>query len=528
MDLDLTVDLSTLSDDDLATHLAAARAEFADLSEVADADLTDEQVDRLEALSAFVTATMSTQTERVEASTARADRIAAARTALPEPVVAAEPEPVVAATPPARRSAVTAAAAAAPEATPPAVAALVSLTAAADVSGFAAGQTLTDLDQVVEAALARFGSLPSHSGTRTFQRFGIASIRRQRDEALTQGHFDDDMALLLSASNEARLSGGSLTAAGGWCAPSETMYGLETTATTDGLIDLPEIQVNRGGIRFTKGPDFATLYAGVGWDLTEAEVIAATPKTIFDVACPAFTDVRLDAVGVGIRAGILTQSAYPELVRWYIENSLIAQQHKVSAKMIAEMVTVAGAATSVTNPWPSATASLLAALEIAGEGERQAYRMARNATLEVILPFWVKAAIRADLSIRNGVDLVNVDDAMIERFFTVRKMRVQFVYGWQPMTGTPSIAFPATVEALIYPAGSFVKGTKDVITLDAVYDSTGLVINTYTALFAEEGVLLANVKHTPRRISVAFAVTGLTAGAMIEQAFGGAPGAPIA
>ena len=51
---------------------------------------------------------------------------------------------------------------------------------------------------------------------------------------------------------------------------------------------------------------------------------------------------------------------------------------------------------------------------------------------------------------------------------------------------------PATVDILLYPAGTFVKGTADVISLDAVYDSTLLKQNMYTALFVEEGILVAN------------------------------------
>ena len=51
------------------------------------------------------------------------------------------------------------------------------------------------------------------------------------------------------------------------------------------------------------------------------------------------------------------------------------------------------------------------------------------------------------------------------------------------------ITFPANVKVLMYPAGTWVKGSIDVINIDAVYDSTGLEQNIYTALFVEEGIL---------------------------------------
>jgi hypothetical protein len=134
----------------------------------------------------------------------------------------------------------------------------------------------------------------------------------------------------------------------------------------------------------------------------------------------------------------------------------------------------------------------------------------------------VRPALRADLANRTGVDLVNVTDAMLDSFFTNRGLRVQWLYNYQPLDVTPGVAtdYPDTLEMIMYPAGTFVMLTNDVIRLDAVYDSTGLSTNTYTALFAEEGIALANVCHDPRRISIDFAVTGLTADAVINRDFG--------
>jgi hypothetical protein len=51
--------------------------------------------------------------------------------------------------------------------------------------------------------------------------------------------------------------------------------------------------------------------------------------------------------------------------------------------------------------------------------------------------------------------------------------------------------WPATFHALMYPAGSWIKGTADVINLNAVYDAAELSTNTYTALFFEQGILVA-------------------------------------
>ena len=126
-----------------------------------------------------------------------------------------------------------------------------------------------------------------------------------------------------------------------------------------------------------------------------------------------------------------------------------------------------------------------------------------NSTLEIILPHWVIPQIRADLSRRTGVDLLNVQDSTIASLFSTRGVRPQFVRGWQDglITGgalnpafpggdatTPFMtSLPQSVQFLAYPAGSVAVARQDVVTLTNVYDAASLATNQFTALFAEEG-----------------------------------------
>lgn len=555
MTFEIPKDLTALSGEDLAAALEAARAEATEVNAIADDDFTDENLARLTELSDFIAAG-DTHVEALEADAAqRAAERAAARaraTELTTPPEEAEeegtdeePETEETAEEPAEdavveeRVAVTAstprkkekvrvvkrAAAAAPPVERPNTARPV-ITAAADVPGFGIGAVMKDLDDVVKGAMERFQAMPRGKVGNVQNRYGVAQINKQRSDGLSIENFRSLQDLLQAASVESRLPGESLTAAGGWCAPSETVYDLCTIESTDGLWDIPEVQVGRGGLNFTKGPDFSTFYAYVQNAFqTEAQAEAGTVKTCIEVECPDFTDVRLDAAYACISAGILTNAAYPELIRRYVEGTLIAQQHAITARMIAAAQTITGAAVAVPDVWPNAL-SLLHALELVAAGERERFRMARASTLEVILPFWVRPALRADLANRTGVELTNVTDQMLDAHFANRGIRVQWIYNYQALDLTAGIAvdYPNTIETIMYPAGTFVKLTDDVIRLDAVYDSTGLSTNTYTALFAEEGVALANVCHTPRRLSLALGVTGLTAAAMINQDFGSAPG----
>lgn len=548
-------DLTALSGEDLAAALAEARAEMTDLNGKDDADFTDEDLERLKALLAFdeagtaaeaaaaekvadVTATREAARAAAEKAAATADEKAAAEAAEAEAAALAEAEAVAAAAAEAeakelvaagRKRVVAKAAAGAPAPKAPAPRAKPVITASADVPGFATGSVLNDLGDVTEGFIQRFSAMPRGKVGSVQNRYGVAQITKARTDGLSIDKFRSLQDLLQAASVEARLPGGSLTAAGGWCAPSETVYDLCTIESTDGLWDLPEVQVSRGGLNFTKGPTFEDFYAYAATAFqTEAEAEAGTLKVCIEVECPEFTDVRLDAAYACISAGILTNAAYPELIRRYIEGTLIAQRHAVSARMIAAAEAITGAAIAVPDVWANAL-SVLHALELVAEGERERFRMSRSATLEVILPFWVRPALRADLANRTGVDLTNVTDAMLDAHFTNRGLRVQYLYNYQPLDVTPGVAtdYPDTLETIMYPAGTFVMLTDDVIRLDAVYDSVGLSTNTYTAIFVEEGVALANVCHDPRRISFDFAVTGLTAAAVINQDFGEAPPAYV-
>lgn len=394
----------------------------------------------------------------------------------------------------------------------------ITLVAAADVPGFSTGSRLDDLKAVAHAFSNRVQGFPRGRVPDTYIRAGVATIQQAFPDGLVDTNRDlDPMELFDEAARESRLPGGSLVAAGGWCAPSETLYDLCVTESLDGLIDLPEVGITRGGIRFTKGPAFEDIYSDAGFILTEAQVIAGTTKPCIEIECPPFTEVRLDVEGICVKAPILTNVGYPELVRRWIEGTLVAQQHKLSGQVISRMVATAGAATVITGGAGSGF-DLLTALEWVSTTQRYRYRMALSATLEVVLPLWVKPIVRADLAIRQGVQDISVSDAQIDAHFAARGVRVQWVYNWQDLdttaaTGSACYAdIPATFNALVYPAGTFVKGTADVISLDAIYDSTNIQQNMFTAAFAESGFLVANRCYSACLITIPTCIAGKTGG----------------
>lgn len=389
--------------------------------------------------------------------------------------------------------------------------------AAADVPGFPTGASL-QFDDLLAAATARLKRLPSRpSGTPEApvrSAFGIATVSRGNWGGLTDTNpdFGSQMSQLLKEAGDEKRLPEDLMAAG-WCAPSQTLYDMCEPETLEGIIDLPEVQITRGGIRRTLGPDFSEIFTNAGlFAQTEAEAIAGDPKPCFTPPCPDFEEVRLDAVGICLRFGILTNAAYPELVQRWIRGGFTAHQHVVAGRVISEIATLLGSATAFpgTN---GVAASVLGAVESTILSQRSARRLSRTATIEVIAPVWLLGAIRADLSYRTGVDYMSITDQMINRFFTERGARVQWVENYQTRNAECTDGYPETVELLIYPAGTFAKGVADVIQLDAVYDSAGLAENTYTGLFFEEGVLTTRTCHGGCRISVPVCVSGQTGAA---------------
>ena len=63
------------------------------------------------------------------------------------------------------------------------------------------------------------------------------------------------VAAINAAVDERNLPHGSLIAAGGWCAPSEQLYDFCDVPNAVDLMSLPEIAINRGGLRWPVEPD---------------------------------------------------------------------------------------------------------------------------------------------------------------------------------------------------------------------------------------------------------------------------------
>lgn len=412
----------------------------------------------------------------------------------------------------------------------------LTLIAAADLPGHSTGSTISPA-QTAQAFLDRMRSInvgtmrrTHQAGKRTVQSFSLASVRKDFPSDLIVSGDNDADEVLRHAADSSRLPGGSLTAAG-WCSPSETLYELaEDAETTDGLFSLPEVQVDRGGLRHTLGPDFSSIFANddLSWNFTEDEVddgdydgYDGGTKPCFTVECPEFTEDRLDAAGICIRAGLLHERAYPETIERLVRGALVGHEFKQARRKLERIIADSTAVGMPANP-AGTLAPTLQAVELQIEDYRQRHRIARNRMVELILPYWVRGAIRSDLSRRLGVDLLSVTNEQINGWLQQRGANPQFVYELDDLTGDADArtAWPTEFKALIYLEGTWIAGTQAIITLESVFDSALVEQNVFTQLFTEEGWLVAKRFHDSRVVTVPICPDGHTAGGIAIECDG--------
>jgi hypothetical protein len=334
---------------------------------------------------------------------------------------------------------------------------------------------------------------------------GLAQLRR--DAPL----IEDSHALVAEIERVTKFIGGdssrpvsakALTAAGGWCAPSEQLYDFCDVPDATDLISLPELTINRGGVRWPVEPDLTGIFDEFQFFFTEPELEAvdgggnATAiKECVTIPCPAeFEEIRLNAVGYCVEAGILQTQGWPELITWFMQQ--LAQEHlrAISRRTILDMVNGSGSPTVISaGTTIGATSAVLNSIALMATNLRLQRGLSRQATIEGVAPSWLLEALRADLAMMEGTDTKSVTDGQIIGWFNDRNISLQLVGDWQSRdTGLPgnlaTVAWPAHVDVLMYPAGAWFRSMANVIELGVMYPKEQLQVNAYTRLFTEDGI----------------------------------------
>ncbi|MEU9033762.1 major capsid protein [Streptomyces sp. NPDC048352] len=531
---ELPEDITALNDEELSELLEGAVAAFDARS--TSSVVTPKDLEQLRALAAGVESIRAEQAARHEAATqaaAEIDALAAqVRGGDPEPETPAEPaepaEPVAAdpapEAPAEPAEPVTATASLVtrpaldlsqvrrrqPRVLPPPPAPGTHITAAVDVPGYTPGAAL-NFDDVVRGINSRATALKTAGG-------GVGQVISYRHPYPQETIVTDSSSapegttVAMTASAQNRLPKGDLVASGGWCAPSETLYELTDSSCPDMLWDAPEIQLARGGLRYYK--PLSLDVSSMTWVHTEADDIAGNTKPCFRIPCPDPVEVRCDAVGVCLEAGILTARHFPELIGWYLRNAMVAHEIRIRQVLFQQAL---AAATPVSVPATmGALSAVYAAIALQAADMIERHSLCETTALEVVLPWWSRNLFLADLARRNGVSVDEVTTAQIQALFTPLGVRIQWARGLSPAVPTdigapsPALDWPSTLKFLIYPAGSLVIGRGEEVNLGVIHDSSKFVTNDYTALFAEECIALVDRSVDTRVVTVPVCPSGET------------------
>ena len=396
----------------------------------------------------------------------------------------------------------------------------LAVTASVDIPGVASGSALT-FDGVVESFQKRAKALPISTSGSADSGPRVCTIRREYahtvDHRTSAAAMDELFKRLVNPETIE-----SLVAAGGWCAPSETLYSFFNTSCVDGLVDLPTIGISRGGITWPQARSLATFATATNpWRWTEVDdedtLTGTGTKPCIRVKCPEYNEQRLECYGICVTSGNLTDDAFPESTADYLRHLMGAHQHFMNMWHLRWMVAQS------TGPYNMGdlaaqdmpiTTQILGAVSLAGEDYKARLGYCDTTVLEVIIPSWARSMIRQDLAWRFGVDLLAVTDEYIDSMFRVRRIAPQWVGDWQvrgtnqPGNATVQMAWPDEVSFLIYAAGTFVRGNGLTLDLGVVRDSVLNAENDHTAAWTEECTLIALIGQESRMYTVATNVRG--------------------
>lgn len=322
----------------------------------------------------------------------------------------------------------------------------------------------------------------------------------------------------LVAAVEAATNPASLTAAAGWCAPSDRMYDFLDVPDASGLLSIPEVSITRGGVLYPAEPDFWTLYQDTDsfFHFTETELTAEPEPTkpCYEVDCDdTFDEHRLEVIGFCLTAGILQKKGWPERVEKFLRMMTKAHLHRLSAARIAKIVAGSTAVTIPAATTIGAYASFINSIEFQANQHRLREALPEDHPIEGFAPYWAKAALRADLNMRSGYLPNELRDAQINEALADRGVRLQWVGDWQVRTGglpgdPTATSYPTTVDVVLYPAGTWFSATEDVIEIGGLYDKAQLQANRYTELFTEDAFLVGKRGLHSTALTIPLAVNG--------------------
>lgn len=391
------------------------------------------------------------------------------------------------------------------------------LVAAMDIAGFSAGSTIPTWTDLGRAFAEKAANLrPGQEGKVAF----------------TKWTYPEDRTLTATAGENTRrmndvISPEALVAAGGLCGPVTPSYEQEILSTNARPVrdSLPRFGADRGGVIHVPAPIITDLASGVDI-ITEAEDAADATKPCVTITCPEPVTCVISAVTACVQVGNFDRRTFPEhFAAWW---ELASAQHAREAEGYL-LDSIASGSTNVSDGSNQGGArDTLEALIRLRAAFISRHRMSPSTTFRVLLPFWMRDLMRADL-IREApgapVDRLQATDAAIESMFRA----AGYSPAWYLDTATGEgevyasqgagalLGWQTAPKLYVYPEGTWVW--LDGGTLDfgvEIRDSTLNASNNVRAMF-ETFENVCKMGPESIELELALCVTG-TAGGLVDLA----------
>jgi hypothetical protein len=381
----------------------------------------------------------------------------------------------------------------------------VTITAAADIQGVPAGSELSSLREVADAIVKRLRTMGNSVRGADGERLSVATFTASYPE-------DRDLGNDIVSNSEkiqSVLDPAAITAAGGSCAPVATRYEIfsfnEETArpVRDALVTFG---ADRGGVRFVTPPTLEDLDGAVStWtiDDDESAVDGSPTKPSLRVECGDEVVVYTDAIPLILTFGNMGARAYPELVARHTELGMVWHSRYAETRLLTRIGALSTAVTSAQEL--GAARDILVAVDQAAAGYRNRHRLSADTPLRVLLPEWVRAALRADMVKQapgDGIEAaMNLADSTINSFFSSRDVNVSWfldgeagqIMGAQA-TGALN-SFPENLVWYMFAEGTFLFLDGGQLDLGVVRDSQLNSTNDYQLFFETfEGVAKVGIE----------------------------------
>lgn len=422
--------------------------------------------------------------------------------------------------------------------------------AAADLgSGIASGQAFDSIDPLVEAFDRRRRAVSGTKGGNG-ENVPVLSIQTTYPE---ERILTDDAALnreriraasstrAIVAAGDMMRTRGAVVAAGGLCAPVETLYDIEVLGSTarpvrDALLGF---QTSRGGIQFRRPPVFQDSEPEGGfrvWTLADDEaqndpdVADPDPKPCLPVWCPDMDTAYIEAIPLCLTFSNITARFDPEATAANIRATQIAHARFLENRLMTRIAN--GSKTLTQAAAVSAARDLLVMCDKTIAYFRNRHRLEDAVPLRMVLPRWARDMIRADLTrgMVGDLEALAVADADIVAWFARRNVNITWHIDGRGATvaGAGEVAmpdqfyadaadngvlpgFPDAVESLIWQEGDWTYLNGGNLDLGVVRDSTLNAQNQYKT-FAEQFEGLASRGVEPLRVVAGTQPTGASVG----------------